>query len=196
MSALGRFRLPNWDGRHDKNGVPLADAAQNFVYKKVLPAYHSIVEGHGGAPFPGSASPEAILHNPNIVFINSVARHDLAAGIVDRRILAVLQVLSTRWEIGIWNFKTGHGKFTSFGTVSNHWFGRATDIGTVNGRPVSDQPKVAHDIIKFLWRMGKHDPLRPDEVGSPWDPGGGAGSDGFFTNAEHQNHIHLGFEHG
>jgi hypothetical protein len=39
------------------------------------------------------------------------------------------------------------------------------------------------------WLDGVQGPLRPAEVGSPWDLGHGP----YFTNEDHQNHVHVGY---
>lgn len=117
------------------------------------------------------------------------ARLDLETpGRVDPRLEAVLLEAAKRFPIMIWVIQTGHSYYTVNGSVSNHSFGRAADIGSVGGEVVSPTNEKAHELALALGRLPE--PLRPTEIGSPWaidDPA-------YFTDADHQNHIHVGYD--
>lgn len=136
-----------------------------------------------------NAAPSDLLNNPRIT-LTSNARADLEAGIVDSRIVALLDAISRRYEIGISVFKTGHSQYVR-GThrVSNHFVGRAADISFVGGQPVSSLNKSAESLVIELSRLQGR--LRPDEIGHPF---GAIRFPGGFTDADHLGHIHLGFD--
>ncbi len=81
-----------------------------------------------------------------------------------------------------------HPKFTTGGSVSNHTFGRGLDIASIDGEIVSPGSALAREVASEL---SQFDPaLRPDEIGSPFAING----PGYFTDAAHSNHIHVGFK--
>ena len=81
-----------------------------------------------------------------------------------------------------------HPKFTSGGSVSNHYFGRGMDIAVVDGSPVNAGNGAALALTSGLSSL---DPsYRPDEVGSPW----AMSQPGYFTDAASQDKIHVAFK--
>lgn len=135
-----------------------------------------------------SADAQALLANPRVVLTDR-ARGDLAAGIADPRLVAVLAALAQRHTIAVSVFKTGHSKHVA-GTdrVSNHWCGQAADVFLVDEVRVSGSSASARLMLEWLRALPA--PVRPTEVGHPWpDMVGG----GFFSDGAHQGHIHIGF---
>ncbi len=134
-----------------------------------------------------SSTPSDLLRNPRIT-LTSNARADLEAGVVDRRLVVLLDVLSRRHTLGISVFKTGHSKYTRSGNVSLHYYGRAADIFFVDGLPVSASNRAARSLVTDVARLDG--PLTPAEVGHPFSeilfPGG-------FSDADHRDHLHMGF---
>jgi hypothetical protein len=130
-----------------------------------------------------------VLQNPRVT-LTPQARADVETGVVDHRILSVLVWIAQRHTIAISVFKTGHSEYVE-GTdrISNHYFGRAADIFLVDGAPVSARNAAARDVVLEL--AGLHGPLRPDELGHPF---GAIGFPGGFTDADHADHIHIGFD--
>ena len=134
-----------------------------------------------------------VLANPRLD-IYAGGREDIAQGRIDARVLTVMQFVSERHTLGIVSLKTGHsrcigGREFAGCRVSHHWHGRAVDIATIDGRPVSVANPVARDLVMWLHELPPH--LRPDEVGNPWrelSP-----LPGFFSDAAHQGHLHLGW---
>jgi hypothetical protein len=134
------------------------------------------------------ADPIALLANPRIEFMPH-ARQDLAAGLVDPRLVALLSAATTRHTLHVLVFKTGHSKYVA-GTnrVSNHWCGQAADVFIIDGQAVARSSPSARLFVE--WLRALPDPVRPTEVGQPWsDVVGG----GFFTDASHQGHVHIGY---
>jgi hypothetical protein len=138
------------------------------------------------------ASADQLLVNPRLT-LSAAARDDLARRVVDARLVATLAALLDRHTLTVSGFKTGHPVHvvTDHGLsaeISNHYYGRAADITTVDGTPVARRNVAARALILQL----KATPFagRRPEIGQPWPDLVG---DGVFTNAVHQEHIHVGF---
>jgi hypothetical protein len=135
-----------------------------------------------------SADAQALLANPRVQ-VTGRARDDLAAGIIDQRLVALLSAAAQRHTIAISVFRSGHSKYVA-GTrrVSNHWCGQAADVFMVDGVRVSRTSPAARALAE--WVRALPGEVRPTEVGQPWpDLVGG----GFFTDSAHQGHLHLGY---
>ncbi|MFP5362621.1 MAG: hypothetical protein ACLGI5_07815 [Thermoleophilia bacterium] len=146
----------------------------------------------GGAATPvvdpaGAELAERVLADAAIT-LDERARADLAAHRVDPRVTALLLQAAARAPIGIWVFQTGHSYYTVNGSVSNHSFGRAVDIGSVGGAPVSASNAAARDLALALGRLDGS--LRPTEIGTPW----AIDEPGYFTDGDHRDHLHIGFD--
>lgn len=147
----------------------------------------------GGGEFagdPGSLE-AAVLENPAIHFTQA-ARADVAAGAIDPRVLQILLLIAQRHELGpIGPLITGHSTYVKGTTrVSNHASGRAVDILGVDGVAVSPSNETAREVMEAVLTLDP--PLLPDEVGGPWVIWTGSRSS--FTNADHQDHIHIGWD--
>ncbi len=134
------------------------------------------------------AAARDLLRNPRVVLTPN-ARADLEAGIVDQRLVSLLAWVAERHTISITVFKTGHSKYTQSGSVSNHYYGRGADIFIVDGSPVSVTTGPAHRVVLEL--AGLRGALRPTELGHPF---GAVGFPGGFTDADHRDHVHIGFD--
>ena len=113
---------------------------------------------------------------------------DLARGALDLRVMSILAALADRWTIRISCARTGHSTYVK-GTrrVSNHHVGRGVDIDQVNGHNVNRASRDARQLAGWLNQLSG--PLRPSEIGSPWQFSGRP----YFTNEGHQEHIHIGY---
>jgi hypothetical protein len=141
-------------------------------------------EGTGGAP---GAQTLALLGNPNVT-IGPVGRADLSAGRIDPRVVAVLARLAEAHTIVVGPICSDHSKFDAGGAISNHYWGRAADVSVVDGALVSTANAAAHDAAVSLDSLPAS--IRPSEIGSPF----AIAAPGYFTDAAHQDHIHVGFE--
>ena len=140
--------------------------------------------GTGGKP---SAEAAALLANKNVTF-DASGIADLNAGRMDPRVVGVLDAISEKHKITVTATTSDHAKLTAGGSVSNHYYGRAFDIATVDGRPVNAGNQAAKQLAVELSSL---DPaIRPSEIGSPWALSGAA----YFTDAAHQDHVHVGFD--
>lgn len=143
--------------------------------------------GSGGIGGPPSPQATALLENKNVV-LDSSGIADVGSGRIDPRVVAVLTKLSADHKISVSSMSSDHGKLTAGGSVSNHFYGRGFDIAAVDGVPVNAGNAIARDVAAQLSAL---DPsYRPDEIGTPWPIAG----PGYFTDAGHQDHLHVGFK--
>jgi hypothetical protein len=145
---------------------------------------------------PASVAPRdpfvrALTHNPRIT--TTTARGcdpapDLASGQLDLRVQALLAALAERHRIRVSCLRTGHSTYVK-GTrrVSNHTVWRAVDLDQVDGQPVSLGSEAARRLV--LWLDHLDGPLRPSEIGSPFQ----LGHRPYFSDDGHQGHIHIGY---
>jgi hypothetical protein len=130
----------------------------------------------------------AVLSHPRIHLLSG-ANSDVERGLVDPGVLKILLILAEEHELTrVGPIISGHSYYVR-GTTrpSNHAFGRAVDILWVDGAPVSYSNAGALVATKTL--LSLPEPLRPDEVGSPWRfPVRGS-----FSDADHLGHIHAGY---
>ena len=139
----------------------------------------------------------AVLHHRRIA-LRPAAAADVEAGRVDGRVLAVLLSLATRHDLAsVGPFASGHSPYVrdsngrSTGRYSNHHFGRAVDIPTVDRQGVRAGNGHARQLVLEALSL-PHD-IRPTEVLSPWELRAENGARS-HTNAAHATHVHLGFD--
>jgi hypothetical protein len=133
----------------------------------------------------------ALAANPRIATTTGRGcdpRPDLASGRLDLRVQSLLSVVAERHRIRLSCLRSGHSRYVK-GTkrVSNHTVWRAVDIDMVDGRLVSRQNRAARTLV--VWLDGLQGPLRPSEIGSPFD----LGRRPYFTDEGHQGHVHVGY---
>jgi hypothetical protein len=151
--------------------------------KPIDPAQYG-AEGKGGSP---SAETLDLLHNKHVTLdANGIA--DLKSGKMDPRVVSVMTAVSRDHDISVSATISDHDKLTSGGSVSNHYYGRAFDIATVDGKPVNSGNQPAQEVAVSLSHLDQS--VRPTEIGSPWALAGPA----YFSDAAHQNHIHVAFD--
>lgn len=122
------------------------------------------------------------------ITLDERAAADLAARRVDARVSALLLMAAERAPIAVTVFQTGHSYYTVNGTVSNHSFGRAVDIGAVGGLPVDASNAAARELALALGALAGA--RRPTEIGTPW----AIDEPGYFTDGDHRDHLHVGFD--
>jgi hypothetical protein len=113
---------------------------------------------------------------------------DFASPRLDRRVRALLVAAAGQHRIRVSCLRTGHSWFVR-GTrrISNHRLWRAVDLDQVDGHPVSPSNAAARRLARWVGqgRAG----VQPSEVGSPW----ALGRRPWFSDAGHQDHLHVGF---
>jgi hypothetical protein len=136
---------------------------------------------------------EAMVLSNRRIGLTPEAKGDVAAGLIDPRVLQVLLFLAERHDLNwVGPLITGHSYYVR-GTTrpSNHAFGRAVDISVIDGVPVSIANPAALDAMKSVLSLSP--PFLPDELGGPWllhNP-----SVRTFTK-DHGDHIHIGWDGG
>jgi hypothetical protein len=131
-----------------------------------------------------------VLSNPRIG-LRPEARGDVAAALIDPRVLQVLLLLAERHDLNsVGPLITGHSYYVRGTTTpSNHAFGRAVDISVIDRMPVSLANSAALDAMEMILSLPP--PLLPDELGGPWllyHP-----PVRIFTR-DHGDHIHVGWD--
>ncbi len=136
----------------------------------------------------GSPDAGRLLRNPAVV-LSPQARADLEAGRVDPRVVAALDAVSRRHSVAVSVFSTGHSKLTARGTISNHFYGRAADVWMIDGTVVSPMNRNARAVVLEVAAL--EGAMRPTEIGHPFDD---IKVRGGWSDAAHDDHIHIGFD--
>lgn len=156
---------------------------------------------------------ERLLTRPNFG-ATPQAVGDLESGIVDWRLISTLLTISDEHKICVQTFKEGHqflpgeedgptipeGYGQAGGLPNTHYFGRATDIYWVDGKPVEDngtEPAVL-DVGRMLANIPEEQ--RPNQIIGPpdWTQRLDYGFErGWITARDqlrlHRDHLHLGY---
>lgn len=168
----------------------------------------------GGEVEPGSGEAQDLIENPNVE-LTPEAEADLREGLVDERLIAVMNAIAANNKIRIEWFKTGHNFGPGFGedgptvpdgygnaggAVNSHYFGRGADIFVINDQQIlgrGTDPDVL-DAGQVLQSLGPQ--ARPDQIIGPtaWHEALGAEREmGFINDVDqtelHNDHLHLGF---
>ena len=117
----------------------------------------------------------------------------IAAGVIDRRILAVLAYLSAQgYELLISSMHCGReSSITTSGYVSNHSRASAVDIAAINGEVVTASTQGPGSLTDLVARevLALQGTMAPDEVISLLDYPQPAG----FAMGDHDDHLHVGY---
>jgi len=138
-----------------------------------------------------SAAAQAVLDNAN-VRLPGAAEADLRTGALDDTMLTILDGLAQEHVIDVLTFYDGHPE-NVFETdrTSNHHHGRAVDIWAIDDRQVVTLREDRAFLDPIKRRAAE---LGATEVGGPYDLNGP--KPGFFTDAVHQDHLHVGVSVG
>jgi soluble lytic murein transglycosylase-like protein len=132
-----------------------------------------------------------VLSDPGIE-IYQCGRQDIAAGKIDKRVLAVLAFLSrTGLQPTVSALECGHSEMTVSGYVSEHYTGDAVDISAINGTPIAGHQGAGTitdlTIRTLLTLQGE---FVPHQIISLMQYPGAPNT---LAMPEHWNHIHVGF---
>ncbi len=132
-----------------------------------------------------------VLSDPGIE-IYQCGRQDIAAGKIDKRVLAVLAFLSrTGLQPTVSALECGHSEMTVSGYVSEHYTGDAVDISAINGTPIAGHQGAGSitdlTIRTLLTLQGE---FVPHQIISLMQYPGAPNT---LAMPEHWNHIHVGF---
>ncbi len=134
---------------------------------------------------------EHVLHNPRID-IYACGRDDIRLGLVDRRVLATLEVLAASGlKPSVSSLRCGHSYLTASGNVSAHSSGNAVDIPAVNGIPIYGHQGPGSitemTIERLLTLQGT---MKPHQIISLMTF---EGADNTLAMPDHADHIHVGW---
>jgi murein DD-endopeptidase MepM/ murein hydrolase activator NlpD len=139
---------------------------------------------------PKDALEQRVLHDKNLS-IYQCGREDIAAGRIDRRVLAVLEYLVSKgFQLTITSLECGHSVYASSGYVSEHSTGDAVDIATIDGVPVTGHQgpgTLTDSLIKTVLRL--QGTMHPHQVISLEDLPGETS----FALPDHYDHVHIGY---
>jgi Transglycosylase SLT domain len=138
-----------------------------------------------------AAAVAAVLGNPRIQ-LTGVQRVDLASGLIDPRVVALLAWLGERHALVVTALRSDHPYLTTEGFVSNHAQGRAVDIGAVDGERCAGTRAGAcgYLALQFEALSGV---LAPTELIYCFDPDGPSDPNG-FARGDHCDHVHVGYD--
>jgi hypothetical protein len=134
---------------------------------------------------------QRVLADPRIE-LYSCGRRDIEAGVIDRRVLATLEFLSSSGlKPTVTSLRCGHGLYTTGGNVSAHSSGNAVDIAKINGIPIlgNQGPGSITDIAvrRLLTLQGT---MKPAQIITLMTYDGATNT---LAMADHADHIHVGF---
>jgi murein DD-endopeptidase MepM/ murein hydrolase activator NlpD len=118
-------------------------------------------------------------------------RTDIAAGQIDRRIMAMLEYLVAKgYRLTITSLKCGHSFYSASGYVSEHSTGDAVDIAVIDGVPVTGHQgpgTLTDELIRTVLQL--QGTMHPHQVISLEDLPGSTS----FALADHYDHVHVGY---
>lgn len=148
----------------------------------------------GGAPVPAgravSAAARSVLDNPRIVMPDT-ARWDILAGRIAVDLLVVLAQLADVAALDVSVLKSGHPRLVVDGRarppVSSHYYGRAVDIGAIDGVPVRRAPRAQlRKVVDAIVAMPQ-----VQQLGAPDGYDVDGRSRRVFSNLVHADHLHI-----
>jgi len=133
-----------------------------------------------------------VLTSPDIK-VHECGQRDIAAGLIDRRVLATLAFLDQEGlDPTVTSLQCGRiGRLTSSGNVSEHETGTAVDIAAINGVPIlghQDGGSVTEQAIRKLLTL--QGTMKPHQIISLLSV---PGTDNTLALPDHADHIHVGW---
>jgi hypothetical protein len=128
--------------------------------------------------------------------IYPAGRRDIAAGVIDRRVLASLEFLAANGlKPTVTSLKRGHGVYTASGNVSHHTTGTAVDIGAINGIRITPATQGKGSITDMTVRrlLTLQGTMRPAQIITL---NAYPGADNTLAMGDHGDHIHIGWRPG
>lgn len=192
--SAAKYLCANGGGQPTRLAVALYNYNRAAAYVARVLAWALVY----GAPTLTAATTEeqtkALLANPRLT-LTAYPRSDLEAGTVDARVIVLLTLLLEKHTLAVSSLRSGHSDCIGGGnqatrpgcTLSLHYYGRAFDIYSIDGELVTPSSRSAQMLVDELATVSP--PLVPSEVGSPFD----LPRPGFFTDADHQDHVHIGY---
>ncbi len=122
--------------------------------------------------------------------IYDCGRQDIQSGVIDRRVLAMLEFLAEQgFRPTVTSLNCGHSVYTASGNVSQHSTGGAVDIAQINGLPILGNQgpgSITEAVIRDLLTL--QGTMVPNQIISLMEMGGPT-----FAMGDHADHIHVGY---
>ncbi|HEU4658794.1 MAG TPA: lytic murein transglycosylase [Capillimicrobium sp.] len=132
-----------------------------------------------------------VLDNPRIE-VYECGRRDIAAGLIDRRVLAALEFLAASGlRPTVTSLECGHSYLTASGNVSQHSVGSAVDIAMINGIPIlghQGEGSITDITVRRLLTL--QGTMKPDQIITLMTY---PGTDNTLALPDHDDHIHVGW---
>ncbi len=126
----------------------------------------------------------------NLTLSNSLELRDIQAGLLDQRVVSLLALITRDHQITISALRSDHSEMTASGNVSNHFYGRAMDIASVDGVSCTDTSTTAPCAELGYSLAQLPAPLHPTELIYCFDLDGPGPA---FALPDHCDHIHAGY---
>jgi hypothetical protein len=126
----------------------------------------------------------------NLTLSNSLELRDIQAGLLDQRVTGLLALMTKDHQITISALRSDHSEMTASGNVSNHFYGRAMDIASVDGVSCTDTSTTAPCAQLGYALSQLPPPLHPTELIYCFDLDGPGPA---FALPDHCDHIHAGY---
>ena len=126
----------------------------------------------------------------NLTLSNDLELRDIQAGLLDERITGLLALMTKNHQITITSLRSDHSQMTASGNVSNHFYGRAMDIASVDGVSCTDTSTTAPCAELGYALAQLPEPLHPTELIYCFDLDGPGPA---FALPDHCDHIHAGY---
>lgn len=192
--SAAKYLCANGGGQPARLAVALYNYNRAAAYVARVLAWALVYGAPTLTPATSGEQTKALLANPRLT-LTAYPRADLEAGVIDGRVIALLTLLLERHTLAVSSLRSGHSDCIGGGnqatrpgcTLSLHYYGRAVDIYSIDGKLVAPGSATARTLVGELATLAP--PLTPGEVGSPFD----LPRPGFFTDDAHQDHVHIGF---
>lgn len=139
--------------------------------------------------YQGTASDE--INWANLTLSNPEEMADVKDGRLDPRIMKLLAMITQNHQITISALRSDHSMLTASGNVSNHYFGRAMDIASVDGVSCTDVSPTAPcaDLGRMMTLLPAD--IHPTELIYCFDLDGPGPA---FALPDHCDHVHAGYD--
>ena len=137
---------------------------------------------------PSTAAP---INWSNLTLSNDLEMNDLTTGAIDPRIVGLIGAITQEHQLTISALRSDHSEYTASGYVSNHFFGRAMDIASVDGVSCTDTAVDAPcaNLARTLAYLPEA--VHPTELIYCFDVDGSGEA---FALPDHCDHVHVGFD--
>jgi soluble lytic murein transglycosylase-like protein len=127
----------------------------------------------------------------NLTLSNELEKQDLDSGAIDPRIVGLLGAMTQSHQVTISALRSDHSMYTTSGSVSNHYYGRAMDIAAVDGVSCTDTAPTAPcaELATTLSQLPA--PAMPTELISSVDVDGPGPA---IARSDHWEHVHAGYD--